>query len=258
MTSTFDIIVKNLWKHKWKIITNEEVRKILSSVWEGELTNSRVYKTSHKLKNKWHLMSIKKNLFLVTDPKKQPNEDEILINHYRKLLKRHCNDYLEGGWYIGWVKALEFHLQNYSIPENIDIVNTYKTSLEVIAFDKTINYKQYTHRHHDIFKEVKKYLWKIKLWRYSFALAPLELAMLESLHNPSIVQRNLINEYIKTILRKHKKTINMELFEHILNVNKHHVGVNRIYHLSKSIDKTLADQLYDILKRHSFVMNQED
>lgn len=63
----------------------------------------------------------------------------------------------------------------------------------------------------------------MKIGKYSFPIAPLELAMLESLHNPSTVQTTLINEYIKKIIRKHKKNLNFQFFEMILTLNKHHV-----------------------------------
>lgn len=45
-------------------------------------------------------MSLKKNTFLITNPKKQPDEDEIAILYYRDLLKQHCKEYLTGQRYI--------------------------------------------------------------------------------------------------------------------------------------------------------------
>ena len=199
-------------------------------------------------------MSLKKNCFLVTNPNKQPDEDEITMNYYRELLKKHCQTYIIGGRYIGGLKALEFHLQNYEIPETIDIINSNKNALEVVMFEKTVAYKKYTHKQSNIFSKVKKYLINMKIGKYSFPVAPLELAMLESLHNPSTLQTTLINEYIKKILRKHKKTLNLGFFEMMLTLNKHHVGVNRIYQLSKSIDPLLSDKLHTILKKYSFIM----
>ncbi len=254
MLSTFDILVKKLWKHRWKIITNEHIQTILTATSWEEVSNAKVYKTTHNLKNKWYLISLKKNCFLVTQPSRQPDEDEIILTHYWELLRKHCQEYIQGSWYIGWLKALELHLQNYEVPDTIEIVNTYKNALEVILFDKIVSYKRYNYRQQNILPKIKKHLSKIKIGKYSFPLAPLELAMLESLHNPSTVQLTLINEYIKKILRKNKKSLDFELFEKMLMLNKHHVGVNRIYQLSKDIDPILANRFLEILKKFSFVM----
>lgn len=254
MLSTINILVNKLWKSQWKIIDNTHISDLLGKIVDENFSDAKVYKITHNLKNKGYLISLKKNCFLVTNPNKRLDEDEITLNYYRELLKKHCQTYITGGWYIGWVKALEFHLQNYEIPESIDIINTHKNALEVVIFEKTVAYKRYTHKQSNIFWKVKKYLINMKIGKYSFPIAPLELAMLESLHNPSTVQITLINEYIKKILRKHKKTLNLWFFEMMLTLNKHHVWVNRIYQLSKSIDPILAEKLHTILKKYSFVI----
>lgn len=254
MSSTINILVNKLWKLQWKIIDSTHISHLLSKIIDEDFPDAKVYKLTHNLKNKGYLMSLKKNCFLVTNPNKQPDEDEITMNYYWELLKKHCQTYIVWGRYIWWLKALEFHLQNYEIPETIDIINTHKNALEVIIYDKTVAYKRYTHKQNNIFNKVKKYLINMKIGKYSFPIAPLELAMLESLHNPSTVQTTLINEYIKKIIRKNKKTLNLWFFEMILSHNKHHVGVNRIYQLSKSIDPILAEKLHIILKKYSFVM----
>ena len=254
MTSSINILVNKLLKSQWKIINNTHIAQLLSKISDEPFSDAKVYKITHNLKNKWYLISLKKNTFLITNPNKHLDEDEITLQYYWELLKKHCQTYITGSRYIGWIKALEFHLQNYEIPDNIDIVNTYKNALEVIIFDKTVAYKRYTHKQNNIFSKVKKYLINQKIGKYSFPIAPLELAMLEALHNPWTVQTTLINEYIKKILRKHKKNLNYSFFEMILSQNKHHVGVNRIYQLSKHIDPTISEKLHIILKKYSFIM----
>ena len=255
MTSAINIIVNKLWKAQWKIIDNTYIAQLLSKIVDEPFSDAKVYKMTHNLKNKGYLISLKKNCFLVTHPNKKIDEDEITINYYRELLRKHCQTYMTTwSWYIWWVKALEFHLQNYEAPDTIDIVNTKKNALEVVLFEKTIAYKRYTHKQSDIFGKVKKHLINQKIGKYNFPIAPLELAMLESLHNPSQIQIPLINEYIKKLIRKHKKSLDFSFFEMILTQNKHHVGVNRIYQLSKNIDPVIADKLHIILKKYSFVM----
>lgn len=257
MKSSFDIIVNKLWKRSGKIINNSHIATIIEQIEEQTPTAAKVYKTSHNLKNKGYLMSLKKNTFLITNPKKQPDEDEIAILYYRDLLKQHCKEYLTGQRYIWWLKALEIHHQNYEVPDSIDIVNIKKNSLEVILFNKTVSYKTYTHKQGNFLPLIKKHLIIFKLGRHNFPIAPLELAMLESLHNPHSGQSQYIKEYIKKTIRKHKKTLNINFFELCLTNNKHHVGVNRIYQLAKGIDPVLADKLHTLLKKYSFIISND-
>ena len=254
MTSVINILVNKLWKTQWKIIDNSYISQLLEKIIDEPFSEAKVYKMTHNLKNKGYLISLKKNCFLISHPNKKIDEDEITINYYRELLRKHCQTYLTWNRYIGGLKALEFHLQNYEAPDTIDIVNTKKNALEVVLFEKTLAYKRYTHKQNDIFWKVKKYLINQKIGKYSFPIAPLELAMLESLHNPSQIQIALINEYTKKLIRKHKKSLDYWFFEMILLHNKHHVWVNRIYQLSKSIDPVVAEKLHTILKKYSFVI----
>ena len=254
MISTINIIVNKLWKLHGKIIDNTTIHKLLSTITDEVFSEARIYKLTHTLRNKWHLISLKKNCFLCVNYKKPLDEEEIIQAHYWELLKKHCQTFIQWWWYIWWLKALELHLQNYEIPENIDIINTHKNALEVIMFDRTVAYKRYTHQKVDIFSKIKKHLVTQKIGKFSFPIASIELAVLESLHNPSKIQWSLINEYIKRIIRKHKKTMNLDFFWMILSNNKHHVGVNRLYQISKWIDPTFAEKLHLIIKKYSFVM----
>lgn len=202
-------------------------------------------------------MTIKKNTFLVTKPDKQLDEEIILINHYRDQLKKHCQTYITDSIrYIGGLKALELHIQHYEIPDSIEIINEQKNALETIMFDKTVIYKKYSYKNTSLSKLLKKYLIPTKIGKYSFPIAPLELAMVESLHNPSKFQLPIINEYLKKLLRKHKKRLDFSFFELLLSHNKHHVGVNRLYTLSKSIDPLLADRFHVLLKKYSFIIKE--
>lgn len=254
MISTINIVVNKLWKFHGKIIDNTIIQKIISTIHEEAFSDAKIYKITHTLKNKWYLISIKKNCFLCINPNKPIDEEEIVQTHYRSLLKKHCQTFIQWWWYIGGLKALELHLQNYEIPENIDIINTHKNALEVIMFNKTVAYKRYTHQKVDIFTKIKKYLISRKIGKYTFPVASVELAILESLHNPSKLQDGLITEYIKRIIRKYKKTLNLDFFGMILNNNKHHVGINRFYQIAKSVDAVFADKLHIIIKKHSFLI----
>lgn len=256
MYSLFNIIVKKLWKKQWKIINGDDIYAMYTQSSDEIITPSKIHKLTYTLRNKGHLMSIKKNTFLCTKPDKQPDEAYIVQNYYRELVKKHCEQHITGARYIGWVKALELYLQNYEIPENIDIININKNALEVVMFNRTINYKTYNNNNKTLFTTIKKHLDKLKIGKYTFNIAPIELAILESLHNPSAVQSTLINEYIKKIIRKSRKSLNLDFFILMLQHKKHHVGVNRLYTLSKSIDHRFAESLLEIIKKYSFIISE--
>ncbi len=257
MSSTINILVNKLSKMQWKIIDSTTISTLLTKISDENFTEARIYKITYTLRNKWYLISLKKNCFLCTNPNKLSEEDHILQSHYRELLKKHCKTFIQWWRYIWWLKALEFHLQNYEIPDTIEIINSHKNALEVIMFDKTVAYKTYTHQKVNIFSKVKKYLQTQKIGKFSFPIASIELALLESLHNPSQIQSTLITENAKKIIRKHKKTLNLEFFTMMLQNNKHHVGINRIYQLAKWIDTVFADKLHTIIKRYSFMIQQK-
>jgi len=254
MLSIINILVNKLWKSYGKIINNETVKTLIQKINDIEVSDAKVYKITHVLRNKGYLISIKKNYFLCTQPNKIPDNQDIIQDHYRDLLKKHCQTFLTWGRYIWWIKALELHIQNYEIPENIDIVNLHKNAVEVIMFDHMVSYKTYTYKQVNIFTKIKKHLVTQKIGRNSFPCANIELAILESLHNPSKTKLPLITEYIKKAIRKYKKTINFDRFGIMLNNNKHHVGINRLYQISKSIDPDFANKIHTIIKKYSFVM----
>lgn len=237
-----------------KIITNDTIRDIIQKTGSEVFSDAKIYKTTHILKNKGYLISVKKNHFLCWLPNKPIDEEDIIQDHYRELLKKHCQTFIQWWWYIGWLKALELHLQNYEIPDNIDIINSHKNAVEIIMFDKTVSYKTYTHKQNNILSKIKKHLITQKIWKFSFPCAHIELAMLESLHNPGKVKLPIIHEYIKKVIRKHKKTLNLEHFWTLIANNKHHVGINRLYQLSKGIDPVFSDKLHTLIKKYSFVM----
>ena len=254
--SLYHNVVGKLWKMRHKIISTQDIKKIVGHFDDSEISDAKIYKLSYHLRNKGHILTLKKNHFLVTSPNDIPSSDEIIAKYYRDMLKKHCQTYIQWGWYIGGMKALEFALQQYDIPESIDVVTTHKNACEIIIFDKSVCYKTYNHNKTNLFSHIKKYITTIKIGKYSFPCASLELALLESLHNPSAMHATLIYEYAKKILRKYKKALKREHIDKIVNGNKHHVWLNRLYYLSKTIDTATADKILSIIKKHSFLMQQ--
>jgi hypothetical protein len=67
-----------------------------------------------------------------------------LDRFYRSLVKKHCREFLSSPRYIGGVKALEFHLAAYDVPDDLLIVNQVKQSTEIVMYDKQIVFKTYS------------------------------------------------------------------------------------------------------------------
>lgn len=254
MTSAINNLVNKLSKMQWKIINNDSIRWLIEKITDQEATDAKLYKVTYSLRNKGHLISIKKNSFLVCSPNKTLDEEDIINAYYRELLKKHCQEHIKWPRYIGWIKALELHLQNYEISDAIEVVNTHKNAVEVVMFDKTVNYKTYSHQKVNVFSKIKKLLCTQKVWKSNLTFAHLELAILESLHNPSKTQLPLITEYIKKAIRKYKKTINLDHLGLMIANNKHHVGMNRLYQIAKSVDADFADKIHTLIKKYSFIM----
>ena len=190
--SLFHNVVNKLSKTQWKIINNDTIKQIIKKRTDEEVSDSKIYKLTHHLRNKWFLINIKKNHFLCTNPKKIQDEDEIIQWHYRELVKKHCQTYIQWWRYIGGIKALELHLQNYEIPDTLEVVNSSKNACEIIMFQKSICYKTYWSNKSNVFSKSKKLLITQKIGKFSFPCANIELAMLESLHSPNNIDRKSV------------------------------------------------------------------
>ena len=253
--NNFDITVKNLLKHKNKLIWLEKIKEIIKNIMDSDYTENKAYKIIHQLKNRWYLVNLKKSIFLVKDPDKEYSEDQLLESFYREILKKHCKDFTEWKRYIWWLKALELNLTNYDIPEEILVVNEKKQSNETIIFSKQIILKTYESDKKNLFNIFNRFTKKIYIWKNVFPIANIELAMLESLYNTSIINKGYVEEIIKKILRKQKKSINFEVFEQVLRNNKHHSSINRLYKLSLWIDPEISEKLKNLIKKFSYFIN---
>lgn len=249
----FDILVKRLMKYKGKLMDGEKIGILVNSFAVEKVSNQKIYKLIYYLKMRWYLKNIKKNVFFVRDPDRHYSQDEILELFYRMMVKRHCNEYLKGHWYIGWVKALELNLNAYDIPEELSIVTIYKQSTEVLMLDKQIIFRTYSKQNIDnLFKFFRKLTKHVSIGKFSFPIAGLELAILESLYNPGMISQGYINELVKKVIRKHHKTLDISVFELILRKNKHNTSINRLYDLAKGINPELADKLKGLIKKYGY------
>ena len=129
MQKPIDELIQNLVKQKKKIISLNDLKKLIfSSFWENTPI-SKIYKITFQLKNRQYLISLRKELFYITNPEHQIKPEEIEEQLYRKLLKEHCN-WVSKKRYVWWLTALEIHLHWtwVTLPETIIVINKKKTS----------------------------------------------------------------------------------------------------------------------------------
>jgi len=254
----FDIVVNKLVKYKWKLMDMKKLRWLVKNILDSEFTEKKLYKIIYYLKNRQHLENLKKNVFFVIGTDKKYNKQEILEMFYWNIVKKHCDEFLKSKYYIWWLKALELNLSSFDVPEELLIVNQYKQATEVVMFDKQMLFKTYwrsSRGKENLFGFFYKFSKKIKLNKYTFNIACMELAILESLYNPSMVSKWYVIELVKKILRKQWKSLDFKIWENILRKNKHHTSINRLYKIALSIDPTLSENLKALIKRYSYFIN---
>lgn len=229
-----------------------KIKEIIRNILDSEYSEQKTYKMIYYLKNRWYIESLKKDTFFIKNPEKSYQEQELVEKFYREMLKKHCNDYLEGKRYIGWLKALELNISSYEIPEEILIVNAKKQATEVIVGQKKWLFKTYWSNKKNLFPLFYKHTRKISINNQLYPVANLELAIIETLYNQSIINQKYWEELIKKIIRKFGKSIQIKIFEEFLKNNKHHSAINKFYRISQTINPTLADELKSIIKRYSY------
>lgn len=248
----FDIVVKKIWKYKNKLLEIQKIKEIIKNILDTEYSEQKTYKMIYYLKNRGYIESLKKDIFFVKNPEKTYQEQELINKFYREMLKRHCNEYIEGKRYIGWLKALELNISSFEIPDEILIVNTRKQATEVIIEQKKGLFKTYGSNKKNLFPLFYKHTKKIAINWQLYPTATLELAIIETLYNQSIINKSYGEELIKKIIRKFGKSLHIKVFEEFIKNSKHHSAINKLYKISQTINPTLADELKAIIKKYSY------
>ena len=217
-------------------------------------SDKRYYKIVYHLKNKWYIYALKKNLYLVTSPSQEINENLVVDDHYWKILHTQMKEQFGKKRYIWWTKALELNMWNHEVPEDVLIITPDKQAIDTLILDQSIQYKKYSNKGKNLFTSFYKLTKKVKFGRQSYAYACLELALLETLYSVDEVRDAYQIELVKKVLKKIKQ-LDLEIMTGIMQSGKHHTSINRLYQLAKKIKPKLADQLYTCIKKSSFVLS---
>jgi len=246
-----DNFVKKLLKNKNKILTIEKIKSIYFDI-EGDGNEKKLYKKIYNLKNKWYIISLKKDMFFIKNPDNEIDLDDIIEWNYWKFLKKILQQNFANNYFIWWIKSLEIWNNNFYIPEKITIVNPYKRSNEVLFKWKNmffVNYKIKWFDNEKSFKFFKKQTEKTYIDGKSFIVANYELSLLESLYSISFDEEKYVLELVKKNIRKNWKKINLEVFEYFLKYGKYGSSVKKIYEISLWIRPDFAEKIKNILKK---------
>lgn len=244
--------VKKILKNKHKIIDINKLKKIYFDLNPDSYSDKKLYKQIYYAKNKWVLMSLKKDIFYVKTPDENIDIDDIIDNFYWKLLKKYTQEHYWNNYFIWGIKALEIWNNNFSIPDKLVIINSYKKMEEILLKEKKIFNKVYKIKWFDeikSFKFFKKQTEKLYIDGKMFFVSNYELSLLESLYSISSEEERYVIELLKKNIRKNYKKISLEVFEYFLKYWKYGSSIKKIYELSLWIRPDFADKIKDILKK---------
>lgn len=227
------------------------------SMWEN-YTRAKWYKMIHLAKNKGYLLSLKKDLFFVPSLEmalahqtEEEMENAVIENRYRHILHEHIKKYMDNKWLITGTTALNIFLQNYEIPDTITLISVNKQSVETIVRDKKVAVKKVTLGTTSFFNVLKKNARKVTVRNKSFYTTSLSVSLLEALY-ANTDNELLTVELCKKIIRKYRKQLDRTEIIALLRKGKYHSSMNKLYKIARSIDESYAQQIMDIIKKHSY------
>lgn len=252
--SSLESVMKILQKHQNKVIPLSLFEQRLQSVFGEDIPKGKIYKLTHQLKNKWYLLSLKKDILYIKMPDTLLDPSVLEEKFYWTLLKSHCKLSCAYERYLGGLNALELHLHMHAlIPEEVMIVNAKKQSTEIVMFDKKVNFKTYEANKKNLYSSFAKHTTSFTVQGVNFSVAQLELAILECLYSPSLSMKSYIESLILKAIKAYQATFSFQVIERILALGKHSSSANRLTYLLRPSYPQFADQLILLIKKHWYL-----
>lgn len=253
MIKDFNKIVKLMSKKWWNVVFKNDIFEIIDPECKQQYKSS-VDKLIYRLKSAWCIISIKAGVYIIpTDQDNALNSVDLIEKYYIKLLKKYIASEVGADYYISWLKALQFHMKDFSIPERIYIVtkNTNKKiklgSSEIIF--KTIS-GRFKWKKHNLFTNFSAYRKNFEIEGIVFKISSLELSLLES----ALVfdTQEWINiSILVRVIKKYSKVLREEDFREI-GKYKYNMSFNRLKEIAKPIDSILYNIFLDIIKQNGW------
>jgi hypothetical protein len=247
--SHLSVLITRIKKQKNRLVYINELKEQFEKTLGDAYTEKKWYKLIYHLKNKWYLISLKKDIFCFSSPDSTPTESELQTNRYWTILEDHLLLYWKKQ-YIWWIKALELHYWNIDIPDLILVITDTKQWVETVMSGKNMQIKVYSQQKKSLFGLFIPFTKKIKVGKWQFIIANKELAILESLFSYDEITDRYSREYIKKIIKKYE--LDIETLEELLKIWKHHTSINRLLDIVTLSRPQQADQIKALIKKYSF------
>lgn len=251
MIKDFDKIVKIMWKKWWNVMFKKDIFEIIDPECKPQYT-SGVDKIIYRLKAWGSIVSLKAWVYIVPDDEDaQLNSVDLIEKYYLKLLKKYIISELWSEYYISWLKSLQFHMKDFSIPEKIQIItrNINKKiklwNFEIIFKTLAGNDKGKKINLYSKFKDYKKDI--IVEW-INFKISSLELSLLES----ALVcdnQEGIDLAILIKALKKYGKVLETSVFQEI-GKYKYNMSFNRLKEIAKPLNTELYQVFLDVIKQN--------
>lgn len=249
---TFNKIVNKLCKMESKVLSIFDIWCFINP--DFSPTNNQkwkeIYKLIYRLKACNIIIPIKNSLYFVNN-KKNYREIDLIDKYYWSILKKLISQYTYWDYYIWCNKALELHLKDYSLPNQVivytkDIQKTIKIAKNYTLLFKTIkSWKK--HENKNIFNKLILYTKNIEIDGIKFRISNEELSVLDAL----LVRNNkskLNNYLIEKFLKKYSRFLSREIMWKLVSL-KYITSINRLKKTANKFDeKDLYDKCLDIIK----------
>lgn len=255
----YDPIVKVLQKRIGKVIYDSDLQSLQREILGSDYDIKKFYKLIFQLKQKKHLISLRKDCYLISYPENTiDSEHHIIEQFYRDFLYQELHKNCKKNYYIWWIQWLELHLNDTDYKEYIEVYNMNLHEERPLIKNCSILFKSYNNKDnqkksHPCFQLWLEHSKSIVIEWKVFSVWSIELCILESLyyHNGT----SYPNELIKKILKKFGNKRDRSFVKKILLSGRHHSSINRLYEIGKKIDPIFANQCMDIIKQFWFKIN---
>lgn len=215
---------------------------------------SFVDKTIYRLKAEWYIISLKSGVYIIPDEEDNNlNSIDLLEKYYITLLKKYITREVWSHYYVSWLKSLQFHMKDFSIPQKIYIITrSLNKKIKVWNYEiifKTLAWK-YQWKKINLYSKFSLYNKTIIIDTIEFKTSWLELSLLESALVADMYEWVDISILIKAI-KKYGSVFDSEVFREV-GKYKYNMSFNRLKEVSKTIDKKLYKVFLDVIKKNGW------
>lgn len=247
----FNKIVNKLWKNWWKVMLKKDIFELIDSECKKEYS-SLVSKIVYRLKAQGHIISLKSWVYIVPDSEDvKLNSIDLVEKYYLKLLKKYIIREVGSHYYISWLKSLEFHMKDFSVPEKIYIISR-SLNKKIKVWKYEIIFKTLSGRNQqkkiNLYSKFSTYTKIISLDGIEFKTSWLELSLLESALVADMYEWVDVSLLVKCI-KKYGSVMNTAVF-HEVGKYKYNMSYNRLKEISKTLNTDLYEVFLDVIKRN--------